>query len=159
MWPCTSKKDDFKRNSQWSWARMAPQVLRSGTTRRHCATWSHANRRSMGYLRVVWSRGWKIRGCRAGLGISDAGPYEVRLGPGLTTGSLVFYPYGAHEPLGSFMWPRYLGDFVRHPNPHRHAASCDLGIWVNSFGVPTDHRLVRHPNPQGHESTRRSHVT
>ena len=33
------------------------QVLRAGTTCRHYATlWSHANGRSMGYLRVIWSR-------------------------------------------------------------------------------------------------------
>ena len=64
MWPCTSKKDDFIRSSQGSWACTIPQVLRSGTTRRHYATlWSHANGRSMGYLRVIWSRGWKIRTC------------------------------------------------------------------------------------------------
>ena len=31
---------------------------------------------------------------------------------GLPTGSLVFYPYGARELFGSFMWPRHLGDFV-----------------------------------------------
>ena len=38
---------------------------------------------------------------------------------------------------------------LRHQNPHGHAASCDRGIWVISYGLPTGNRLVRHPNPHG----------
>ena len=52
--------------------------------------------------------------------------------------SSAFYPYGACDLLGSFMWPRHLGDFVRTSHSHR---------------------LVWHPNPHGHETTRRSHMT
>ena len=126
------EEDDFIRSSQGSWARTAPQILRSGITPRHYATFYGLSACYLvtglkdtyvyltGYVRFMCGHPMGLCGFHMGIGTSirsraDAvraweflydqwcRALRVRLGPGLATGSLVFDPYGTRELLGSFM--------------------------------------------------------
>ena len=109
-----SKKDDFIRTSQGSKARMAPQVLRPGTTRRHYAMlWSHAYERSV---------------CSLVTGLQDTVhvPYRFRAS---TLGAL-WIPYG-HEGIRTFSFVGIpVRSVVQGLMGSGEARECTLGLYL-----------------------------